>query len=38
MPRKEGQKAKILALLRILEQQTDENHRMTVQQLTQELE
>lgn len=38
MPRKEGQKAKILALLQILEQKTDENHLLTVPQLAQALE
>ena len=26
MPKQEGQKSKLLALLRIFEQQTDENH------------
>lgn len=38
MPRKENQKAKILVLLNILEQQTDENHRLTVPQLAARLE
>ncbi|MBQ7859376.1 MAG: transcriptional regulator [Faecalibacterium sp.] len=38
MPRKEGQKAKILILLQILEQNTDETHRMTVPQLAAALE
>lgn len=33
MPRKEKQKAKILILLKILEQRTDEEHRMTVPQI-----
>ena len=33
MPRKENQKAKILILLKILEQNTDEQHRLTVPEL-----
>ena len=38
MPRKEGQKAKILVLLNILAQHTDETHRLTVPQLAAALE
>lgn len=33
MPKQEGQKSKLLALLRIFEQQTDENHLLNVPQL-----
>lgn len=33
MPKQEGQKSKLLALLRILERQTDEDHRLNVPQL-----
>lgn len=38
MPKQEGQKSKLLALLRIFEQQTDENHLLNVPQLVQLLE
>ncbi len=38
MARKEGQKAKILVLLKVLEQYTDETHRLTVPQLAEALE
>ena len=38
MPKQEGQKSKLLTLLRILEQKTDENHRLNVPQLVQLLE
>lgn len=38
MSRQEGQKSKLLALLRILEQETDENHRLNVPQLVEKLE
>lgn len=38
MPRKDGQKAKILVLLRILEQRTDEKHLLGVPQLIEALE
>ena len=33
MPKQEGQKSKLLALLRIFETQTDENHLLNVPQL-----
>ena len=33
MPKQEGQKSKLLALLRFFEQQTDENHLLNVPQL-----
>ena len=33
MPKQEGQKSKLVTLLRILEQRTDENHRLNVPQL-----
>ena len=33
MPKQEGQKSKLLALLRIFEQQTDEEHLLNVPQL-----
>lgn len=32
MPKQEGQKSKLVTLLRILEQRTDENHRLNVPQ------
>ena len=38
MPKQEGQKSKLVTLLRILEQRTDENHRLNVPQLVQLLE
>ena len=38
MPKQEGQKSKLLALLRIFEQQTDENHLLNVPQLVELLE
>ena len=38
MPKQEGQKSKLLALLRILEQKTDEDHLLNVPQLVQLLE
>ena len=38
MPKQEGQKSKLLALLRIFEQQTDENHLLNVPQLVEQLE
>ena len=38
MPKQEGQKTKLLALLRILEQKTDEEHRLNVPQLVKMLE
>ncbi len=38
MPKQEGQKSKLVALLRILEQRTDENHRLNVPQLVELLE
>lgn len=38
MPKQEGQKRKLLVLLRILEQQTDKDHRLTVPQLAALLE
>ncbi len=38
MPKQEGQKSKLLALLHIFEQQTDENHLLNVPQLVQLLE
>ena len=38
MPKQEGQKSKLLALLRILEQKTDENHLLNVPQLVELLE
>ena len=38
MPKQEGQKSKLLALLRIFEQQTDERHLLNVPQLVQLLE
>ena len=38
MPKQEGQKSKLLALLRILEQKTDEEHLLNVPQLVQLLE
>ncbi len=38
MPKQEGQKSKLLTLLHILEQSTDENHRLNVPQLVQLLE
>ena len=38
MPKQEGQKSKLLTLLRILEQRTDENHRLNVPQLVELLE
>ena len=37
MPKQEGQKSKLLALLRIFEQQTDENHLLNVPQLVEML-
>ena len=36
MPKQEGQKSKLVTLLRILEQRTDENHRLNVPQLVPE--
>ena len=33
MPKQEGQKTKLLALLHIFEQKTDENHLLNVPQL-----
>ena len=38
MPKQEGQKSKLVTLLRILEQRTDETHRLNVPQLVQLLE
>ena len=38
MPKQEGQKSKLLTLLRILEQKTDEEHLLNVPQLVQLLE
>ena len=38
MPKQEGQKSKLLALLRIFETQTDENHLLNVPQLVRLLE
>ncbi|MFR9066411.1 MAG: hypothetical protein ACLVJH_05185 [Faecalibacterium prausnitzii] len=38
MPKQEGQKSKLVTLLRILEQRTNENHRLNVPQLVQLLE
>ena len=38
MPKQEGQKSKLLTLLHIFEQKTDENHRLNVPQLVQLLE
>ena len=38
MPKQEGQKSKLLALLRIFETQTDENHLLNVPQLVELLE
>ena len=38
MPKQEGQKTKLLALLRIFEQKTDENHLLNVPQLVELLE
>jgi len=38
MPKQEGQKSKLLTLLHILEQKTDEEHRLNVPQLVQLLE
>ena len=38
MPRKEGQKGKLLALLRLFERYTDPEHRLSVPQLIRELE
>ena len=38
MPKQEGQKSKLVTLLRIFEQRTDENHRLNVPQLVQMLE
>ena len=38
MPKQEGQKSKLVTLLRILEQRTDENYRLNVPQLVQLLE
>ena len=38
MPRKEGQKGKLLALLRLFERRTDPEHRLSVPQLIRELE
>ena len=38
MPKQEGQKSKLVTLLRIHEQRTDENHRLNVPQLVQLLE
>ena len=35
MPKQEGQKSKLLTLLRILEQKTDEEHLLNVPQLVQ---
>ena len=35
MPKQEGQKSKLVTLLRILEQRTDETHRLNVPQLVQ---
>ena len=38
MPKQEGQKTKLLALLHIFEQKTDENHLLNVPQLVELLE
>ena len=38
MPRKEGQKRKLLALLQIFIRQTDEEHPLTVPQLVEQLQ
>ena len=38
MPKQEGQKSKLLTLLRILEQKTDEEHLLNVPQLVELLE
>ena len=38
MPKQEGQKSKLLPLLRILEQKTDEEHLLNVPQLVELLE
>ena len=38
MPKQEGQKSKLVTLLRILEQRTDETHRLNVPQLVQLLD
>ena len=38
MPKQEGQKSKLLTLLRIFEQKTDEEHRLNVPQLVELLE
>ena len=38
MPKQEGQKSKLVTLLRIFEQRTDENHRLNVPQLVQMLD